>query len=84
MKMFNLNCPRCGKYFYGDIALVQLKTPVHCPQCQEYIPYEEYEPLLNAGTGGTLARLSRPLTQDNMYDILYIPQQYATPKREGC
>ncbi len=73
MKMFNLNCPRCGKFFYGDIALVNLKTPVHCPGCDTYINYEEYSTLLNGESGTALAKLGKSLTADNMYEVLYIP-----------
>jgi hypothetical protein len=73
MKMFNLNCPRCGKFFYGDRALIQLKTPVHCPKCDGYLPFEEYSPALEGKSGTALARLNKPLTKENMYEVLYVP-----------
>jgi len=73
MKMFNLNCPRCGKFFYGDNAIIQLRTPVHCPKCDAYMPYEEYSKALEGKAGTTLARLSKPVTKENMYEVLYIP-----------
>ena len=75
MKMFNLNCPRCGKYFYGDMTMVNLKTPARCPGCQALLPYEEYGPALSGSDGWALARLRRPLTKANMYEVLYIPEE---------
>ncbi len=73
MKMFNLNCPRCKKYFYGDISMIKLKVPVHCPQCDGIIPFQEYSPCLNSSDGAALARLREPLTEENMDRVLYIP-----------
>ncbi len=75
MKMFNLNCPRCGKHFYGDITMVNLKTPVHCPKCQAILTWEEYSPALSRADGTVLARLRKPLTKDNMDQVLYIPEK---------
>ena len=74
MKMFNLTCPHCGRAFYGDITMVNLKVPVHCPGCGVYMEYTEYCNLLGGNNGMALARLKRPLTEENMYEIIYKPE----------
>ena len=75
MKMFNLTCPHCGRAFYGDITMVNLKVPVHCPGCGVYMEYTEYCSLLGGNNGMALARLKRPLTEENMYEIIYKPEE---------
>jgi len=74
MKMFYFTCPKCGKYFYGDITLVKLKLPIHCPGCDKYYSYEEYTGYLSAKQDTTLARLNKPITEENMFDIIYLPR----------
>ena len=75
MKMFNLICPRCGKSFYGDITMVNLRVPDHCPGCGNYIEYAEYQNALGGDNGMALARLRRPLTEENMYELVYKPEK---------
>ncbi|HBC94776.1 MAG TPA: hypothetical protein DCZ10_18230, partial [Pelotomaculum sp.] len=75
MKMFNFNCPRCGKFFYGDNTLIELKAPIHCPGCDKYYQYEEYVKVFEGTKDTTLARLNKPLTEENMLDIIYIPKK---------
>lgn len=74
MKMFNLTCPYCGKSFYGDITMVNLKVPVHCPGCGVYMEYGVYKNALGGTNGMALARLKRPLTEESMYEIIYKPE----------
>lgn len=74
MKMFNLTCPHCGKAFYGDVTMVELKTPLHCPGCGAYMDYAEYRAILGSSNGTALARLKRPLTEENMDEVIYRPR----------
>jgi len=74
--MFNFNCPRCGKYFYGEIPLINHKAPIHCPGCDTYFEYDEYIKYLhNEVSGTTLARMNKPITKENMFEIIYIPKK---------
>lgn len=73
MKMFNFTCPQCGKFFYGDVTLIDLKVPIHCPGCDKYYYYHEYAKIFDSKKDITLARLSRPITEENMFEIIYIP-----------
>lgn len=75
MKMFNFTCPQCGKFFYGDITLINLRVPIHCPGCDKYYEYDEYITELQGKQDTTLARLNKPLTSENMFDIIYIPRK---------
>lgn len=75
MKMFHLNCPRCGKFFYGELLLVDNRLPLHCPGCDAYLPPEEYGPLLGAGRETALARINKPLNETTIPEIIYRPDQ---------
>ncbi|MHB8916831.1 MAG: hypothetical protein ACYC4H_02315 [Desulfocucumaceae bacterium] len=75
MKMFNFTCPECGKFFYGDVTLIHLKVPIHCPGCDKYYSYGEYSKAFENKRDTTLARLSKPITEENMFDIIYIPEK---------
>ena len=75
MKMFDFTCPQCGKYFYGDLTLIELKVPIHCPGCDRYYRYNEYIGILESKKDTTLARLNKPLTEDNMFEIIYMPEK---------
>ncbi|NMB40875.1 MAG: hypothetical protein GX996_02950 [Firmicutes bacterium] len=75
MKMFDFTCPKCGKFFYGDLTLIELKVPIHCPGCDRYFNYDEYIKILAGKKDVTLARLNKPLTEENMFEIIYIPEK---------
>lgn len=75
MKMFDFTCPQCGKFFYGDVTMIDLKVPIHCPGCDRYYFHDEYVKIFEGKRDTTLARLNRPLTEENMFEIIYIPQK---------
>lgn len=75
MKMFNFTCPGCGKFFYGDITLLELKVPIHCPGCDRYYEHAEYVKIFGGKKDTTLARLNKPLTEENMFEIIYMPKK---------
>ncbi len=75
MKMFNFTCPECNRFFYGDVTLVNLKVPIHCPGCDKYYRFEEYSRIFESRRDTTLARLNKPITGENMFEIIYLPEK---------
>lgn len=59
MNLADLNCPRCGKYFYVDRHLVAESLPLHCPGCDAFLEPSEYASRLGASGGrDTLSRVA--------------------------
>lgn len=75
MKLFNFTCPQCGTFFYADVVLIDLKIPIHCPGCDKYYYHNEYEKIFQNIKDNTLSRLDKPITQENMFEIIYIPKK---------
>ena len=73
MKLFDLNCPRCGTYFYVEELLMTLELPLHCPGCDAYLESAE----CSASTAGGVSRdnLTRAggYSKSDAQALLYVP-----------
>lgn len=60
MDIFNLNCPRCSKEYYGDVSLLSLDVEFHCPFCGSYFKKEEIGDFVGADQkGSAIVQMSR-------------------------
>jgi hypothetical protein len=79
MNLADLNCPRCGTYFYVDRHLVVQSLPLHCPGCDAFLEPGEYASRLGAtGAKDSLTRAAGASKTEGR-SLLYYP----APAREG-
>jgi DNA-directed RNA polymerase subunit RPC12/RpoP len=63
MDIFNLNCPKCSKEYYGDVSLLSLEVELHCPFCGSYFRKQEVKNLITPGRkGSSIVRLNSDKT----------------------
>jgi hypothetical protein len=74
VKMFHINCPHCGKFFYGEMLLIEGGLPLHCPGCDRYLSPQEYAGLLGGGSDAVLTRIKKPLNESTIPEIIYRPK----------
>ena len=78
MKVMFISCPHCGKRFYSEMLLVENRLPMHCGSCDAYIEYEVYTRQLAPAGSSALARIKKPLNEQTIPEILYIPDRKDT------
>jgi hypothetical protein len=75
MKLIFITCPTCKKVFYCETILMDNKLPLHCPGCDRYMGYAEYQEQLGSSVSSALMRIRKPLNEKTIPEILYIPKK---------